>query len=79
MAYDNWATEEERQEALKKAKPKKTKKIITLDINTKKFKEIEVTDDEDSDIDEREEQINYAINAEMDNRAKKSNTNIFSV
>lgn len=79
MAYDNWATEEERQEALKKAKPKKTKKIISLDINTKKFKEIEVTDDEDSDIDEREEQINYAINTEMDNRAKKSNTNIFSV
>lgn len=73
-------TEEERKEAMKKLKPKKKKRIVTLDIVTRQFKELEITDSEDDDeLDEREEEIGYAINAEMDNRASKSNNSIYSI
>lgn len=71
-------TEEDRREAMKKLKPKKKKRIITLDIMTRQFKELEITDSED-ELDEREEEIGYKINAEMDSRANKSNNSIYSI
>lgn len=71
-------TEEDRREAMKKLKPKKKKRIVTLDIMTRQFKELEITDSED-ELDEREEEIGYKINAEMDSRANKSNNSIYSI
>lgn len=65
---------------MKRLKPKKKKRIVTLDITTRKFKELEITDSEDDEeLDEREEEIGYKINAEMDNRANKSNNSIYSI
>lgn len=63
---------------MKRLKPKKKKRIVTLDIMTRQFKELEITDSED-ELDEREEEIGYKINAEMDSRANKSNNSIYSI